>query len=113
MTISFKNNHIMNTIKLIAFTFLLAFATSAMSQTVTANAESYNDKYFITQAEVKGKTAYTEIVINATPEKVREEFLKLNEWPTWNSVIVKIEVLSGGINDISTNKSQTRLSLFT
>ena len=92
----------MNTIKLIAFTFLSAIATSVMSQTTATNAANNNDKYFRTQAEVKGKTAYTEIVINASPEKVREEFLKLKEWPTWNSVIVKIEVLSGDINDIST-----------
>jgi hypothetical protein len=88
--------------KLLAFTFLLAFATSALSQTVTANPENNKDKYFRTQSEVKGKTAYTEIIINASSEKVREELLKLNEWPTWNSVIVKIEVLSGDINDIST-----------
>lgn len=92
----------MNILRLIAFTFLFASAMSAISQTVTANAENYNDKYFRTQAEVKGKTAYTEIVINTTPEEVREKFLKLNEWPTWNSVIVKIEVLSGDINNIST-----------
>jgi hypothetical protein len=71
----------MNTIKLITFTFLLAFATSALSQTVTANPENNNDKYFRTQAEVKGKTAYAEIIINASSEKVREELLKLNEWP--------------------------------
>lgn len=92
----------MNTMRLLAFTFLLAFSTSAISQTVTSNAENNNDKYFRTQAEVKGKTAYTEIIINASPENVREKFLKLNEWPIWNSVIVKIEVLSGDINDVST-----------
>jgi hypothetical protein len=92
----------MNVLKLITLTFILAFAKPVLSQTVTSNAENNDDKYFITEVEVKGKTAYTEIVINATPKKVREEFLKLTEWPTWNSVIVKIEVLSGDINDIST-----------
>lgn len=92
----------MNALKFITFTFILAFAKPVLSQAVTSNAENNDDKYFRTQTEVKGETAYTEIVINATPEKVREKFLKLNEWPTWNSVIVKIDVLSGDINDFST-----------
>jgi hypothetical protein len=89
----------MKSIQFLAFTFLVTIAGSAMAQ---ENSDIQKNKYFTSQAEVKGKTAYTEIVINASPEKLREEFLKLNEWPTWNSVIVKIEVLSGDINDIST-----------
>jgi len=85
--------------KFLTFLTLLISTTYVMAQEKSDNKKN---KYFTSQADVKGKTAYTEIVINASPEKVRENFLKLDEWPNWNSVIVKIEVLRGDINNIST-----------
>ena len=44
---------------------------------------------YIRQAkEIKGKTtAYTEIVINATPAAVRAKFLDFKKWGDWNTEI--------------------------
>jgi cellobiose-specific phosphotransferase system component IIB len=48
------------------------------------------------------RTVYTEITINAAPEVVRALFLDFEKWPEWNPVIPQIAVISGNINDLST-----------
>jgi hypothetical protein len=59
---------------------------------------------YIRQAsEVTGKTtAFTEIVINASPEVVRAHFLAFEKWSEWNTVIPKIAVKSGNIDSMET-----------
>jgi hypothetical protein len=65
-----------------------------------------NSNEYINSIDQASKlTAYTEIVINATPEVVRARFLEFEKWPEWNSVITKLEVISGDINDLR-NKTQ-------
>lgn len=61
-------------------------------------------KNYIRQAkEIKGKTtAFTETIINATPDVVRVKFLNFKNWGDWNSVIPKIEVKKGDIDNLST-----------
>ena len=59
--------------------------------------------------EVKGKrTVFTEIDINASPEKVKKIFLKFDQWLKWCKVFPKIEILSGDINHI---ESKPKLEL--
>lgn len=60
---------------------------------------------YIRQAkDIKGKTtAFTEIIINATPDEVREKFLDFKKWGEWNTVIPNISVKKGNINNLDTN----------
>ena len=46
---------------------------------------------YIKQAsEITGKTtAFTEIIINASPEVVRAKFLDFEKWSDWNTVFPK------------------------
>lgn len=77
-----------------------------MSQSVFAQK---NYDYLKTIDEVKGKrTVYTEININASPEKVKKIFLEFDQWSKWCKVFPKIEILSGDINLI---KSKPKLDL--
>lgn len=60
-------------------------------------------KYIRQSNEVQDKTiAFTEIIINATPEVVRTKFLDFEKWSEWNTVIPKIEVKKGNINNLET-----------
>jgi len=77
-----------------------------MSQSVFAQ-KSYD--YVKSIDEVKGKrTVYTEIDINASPEKVKKIFLEFDQWSKWCKVFPKIEILSGDINLI---ESKPKLGL--
>lgn len=61
------------------------------------------DNYIRQAQEIKGKTtAFTEIVIDATPDSVRAKFLDFDMWGDWNTVIPSIEVKKGDINNLST-----------
>ena len=61
-------------------------------------------KNYIRQvSEVKGKaTAFTEIIIHAPTEVVREKFLNFTKWGEWNTVFTKIEVKKGNIDKLET-----------
>lgn len=60
-------------------------------------------KYIRQASEVKGKaTAFTEIIINAPTEVVRENFLNFTKWGEWNTVFTKIEVKKGNIDKLET-----------
>ena len=61
-------------------------------------------KNYIRQvSEVKGKaTAFTEIIIHAPTEVVREKFLNFTKWGEWNTVFTKIEVKKGDIDKLET-----------
>ena len=60
-------------------------------------------KYIRQASEVKGKaTAFTEIIINAPTEVVRENFLNFTKWGEWNTVFTKIEVKKGDIYKLET-----------
>lgn len=53
--------------------------------------------------EIKGKTtAFTEIIINVSPNTVRAKFLDFKKWSDWNTVIPSIEVKKGDINNLNT-----------
>lgn len=53
--------------------------------------------------EIKGKTtAFTEIIIDASPDSVRAKFLDFEKWGEWNTVIPNIEVKRGNINNLNT-----------
>jgi hypothetical protein len=47
-------------------------------------------------------TAFTELEINASPEFVRAKFLEFDKWEEWNSVIPKIAIKTGDINNLET-----------
>ena len=60
--------------------------------------------------QVKGKfSVFTEIIIDAKPEEVRMKFLEFDKWPSWNTVIPKISVLNGDLNNLQT---KPKLSLY-
>ena len=60
-------------------------------------------KYMRHASEVKGKTtAFTEIIIHAPTEVVRENFLNFTKWGEWNTVFTKIEVKKGDIDKLET-----------
>lgn len=92
----------MKYIRFAALMLALTTSTFCIAQLGPDTTEGEMKNFFKSQEEVKGKTAYTELIINASPEKVRGAFLKLDEWPNWNSVIVKIDVIKGDMNDLST-----------
>ena len=78
------------------------FSLFIMSGVLAQSGGSNGEQYFKSAAEVKGKrTAYTELLIKASPTEVRDRFLRLEDWPTWNSVITKVVVLEGNLNDAS------------
>lgn len=80
---------------------LVLIAQNALNE--VSNAQN-GDAYIRNESDVKGKrTVYTEIEIKATPEIVRAKFLEFKKWPEWNTVIPKIAVKSGDINDLRTN----------
>jgi hypothetical protein len=60
-------------------------------------------KYIRKASEVTGNTtAFTEIVINTSPEVVRTKFLEFEKWSEWNPVIPKIAIKKGDINNLAT-----------
>lgn len=85
-----------NIIKVI-FTFAFLFLASLP-------ASGQKPETYLNHAdEVQGKhTIYTEIIINAPPEVVREKFLAFEKWPSWNSVITEIAVKTGNIDSLET-----------
>lgn len=62
-----------------------------------------NQKPYIRQAsEVTGNTtAFSEIIINASPQEVRAKFVDFKTWSEWNSIFPEVVVKSGNINDLS------------
>lgn len=57
--------------------------------------------YIKNTSEIKGKTtAFTEIIIDAPLEIVRETFLDFKKWDEWNTVFTKLKVKKGDINNI-------------
>ena len=61
------------------------------------------NNYIRQLSEVKGDTtAFTEIIINATPEVVRAAFLDFKKWGEWNTVFPKIEIKKGNLNNLDT-----------
>jgi hypothetical protein len=92
--------------KLLITTFLLSIlCISTIAQNTTNKKMKMKKKtLYIRQAnEVKGKTtAFTEIIINASPEVVRAKFLDFEKWSEWNTVFPKIAVKKGNIDDLQT-----------
>ncbi|MFT6369705.1 MAG: hypothetical protein ACJAWH_000785 [Maribacter sp.] len=60
--------------------------------------------FYIKQtSEITGKTtAFTEIIINASPELVRAKFLDVKKWNEWNTVFPTIGVKKRKLNDLTT-----------
>ena len=62
-----------------------------------------NYTYIRNASEVTGSTTvFTELEINASPELVRAKFLEFDKWGEWNTVIPKIAVHSGDLDNIKT-----------
>jgi hypothetical protein len=59
------------------------------------------EKFLRNHQEADKRTAFTEIIINAAPEKVRQKFLAFEQWNEWNKTIPKITVKAGNVDDIS------------
>jgi|TARA_B110000879_G_scaffold56144_1_gene79200 hypothetical protein len=79
--------------KIILLTSIFGLSISSMAQGLDA----------LTQKEInRTRTVYTETTINASPEVVRGKFLEFDKWPEWNPVIPQIVVISGDINDLTT-----------
>ena len=82
---------------------LISLSTIAQNTTNQKTKMSKKTSYIKQASEVTGKTtAYTEVIINASPEVVRERFLDFEKWSKWNTVFPKIAVEKGNINDLTT-----------
>ena len=92
--------------KLAITTLLISvLGLSAIAQNTTNQKTKMSKKtsYIKQASEVTGKTtAFTEIIINASPELVRTKFLDFKKWSNWNTVFPKISVKKGNINDLTT-----------
>ena len=82
---------------------LISLSIIAQNTTNQKTKISKKTSYIKQASEVTGKTtAYTEVIINASPEVVRERFLDFEKWSKWNTVFPKIAVEKGNINDLTT-----------
>ena len=82
---------------------LISLSIIAQNTTNQKTKMSKKTSYIKQASEVTGKTtAYTEVIINASPEVVRERFLDFEKWSKWNTVFPKIAVEKGNINDLTT-----------
>jgi len=89
-------------ITLLAFTVLSLSVNAQLNPKDSTNMQN-SKEYIRNLRDVDNNyTAYTEITINASAEIVRKHFLNFKKWPEWNTVIPKISVKSGDINDLST-----------
>ena len=90
--------------KSLIISFLLSvLCISAIAQDTTTQKNKMKQNYIRQASEVTGKTtAFTEIVINASPEVVRAHFLAFEKWSEWNTVIPKIAVKSGNLDSMET-----------
>lgn len=92
--------------KLAITTLLISvLGLSAIAQNTTNQKTKMSKKtsYIKQASQVTGKTtAFTEIIINASPELVRTKFLDFEKWSDWNTVFPKISVKKGNINDLTT-----------
>ena len=68
------------------------------------------ENYIRNAKEADKGTVFTEIVINATPEKVRKIFLQFERWSEWNTAIPYLKVTRGDINDLA-SKPKLELAL--
>lgn len=83
--------------------FICILSLPIVAQDTTNQTTNMNHNYLRQASEVTGKTtAFTEIIIHASPEEVRAKFLAFEKWSEWNTVIPKIAVYKGDINDLST-----------
>ena len=74
-----------------------------ITKTTMAQDKSSKDNTEYQSDDIKGKrTAYTEIIIDASPEKVREKLLEFDKWSEWCKVIPQIDVIKGDINHLET-----------
>jgi len=82
---------------------VLSLSTVAQNITNQKTKMSKKTTYIRQLTDVTGKTtAFTEIIINASPEVVRAKFLEFKQWGEWNTVIPKISVKKGSLNDLTT-----------
>jgi hypothetical protein len=82
---------------------VLSLSTIAQNTTNQKTKMSKKTSYIKQAIEVTGKTtAFTEIIIDASPEVVRAKFLNFKKWSDWNTVFPKISVKKGNINDLTT-----------
>ena len=91
----------------LAITTLLnsVLSSSTMAQNITNQKTKMSKKttYIRQASEITNKTtAFTEIIIDASPEVVRAKFLDFEKWNDWNTVFPKISVKKGNINDLTT-----------
>jgi hypothetical protein len=82
---------------------VLSLSTIAQNTTNQKTKMSKKTSYIKQASEITGKTtAFTKIIINASPEVVRARFLDFEKWGEWNTVFPKISVKKGNINDLTT-----------
>jgi hypothetical protein len=82
---------------------VLGLSTIAQNTINQKTKMSKKTTYIKKSSEVIGKTtAFTEIIINASPEEVRARFVEFEKWGEWNTVFPKISVKKGNLNDLTT-----------
>ncbi len=84
---------------------LALLITTAIGAQNQKNMKTTNDSITKGQIIKKGKLVYSEIIINASPEKVWQEFTNFEKYPSWNPFIKSLKgspIVGGNIEVLLT-----------